>query len=127
MQKAVTLPVNHPLRKPLLDALRPLVEKDLRQKVLFRVDFIRVLGDFAFLKTEPRTPADKPLDFTKTHYKSLIDQGVFDGPVCYALVKKVEGRWVGQVHVIGPSDVTWANWTEVPYRAPRALLLPEQH
>ena len=122
MQKPLTLTVNHPLRKPILDALRPLVEKDLRQRVLFRVTFIRVLGDFAFLQCEPRTPADKPL-----HYKSLIDQGVFDGPVCYALVKRVKGRWVSQVHVIGPTDVAWSNWAGAPYNAPRSLILPEQN
>ena len=124
-QKPTNLPANHPLRKPILDGLRALVEKDIKQKVIFRVDILRVLGDFAFIKCEPRTPADKPIDFKKTHYKPDIEQNFWDGPTCWGLVRKVKGKWTGVVQVIGPTDVAWSNWTEKPYNAPKALLFPD--
>jgi hypothetical protein len=112
----------HPLRKPLLDALRPRVEGDLKQPVIFRVTKLHVLGDFAFVVCEPRTPADKPIDFKKTHYKALLEQGIFDGATTYALLKKVGGKWKAVEHVIGPTDVAWSNWAGPPHNAPRALL-----
>ena len=116
----------HPLRKPLLDALRPRIEADLKQKVIFRVRKLRVLGDFAFVVCEPRTPADKPIDFKKTRYKSEIDQGVFDGATTYSLLKKHLGKWKAVEHVIGPTDVAWSNWTGPPHHVPKVLLdLPE--
>lgn len=124
-QKPTSLPANHPLRKPILDGLRALVEKDIKQKVIFRVTTLRVLGDFAFVQCEPRTPADKPIDFKKTRYKSDIEQGAWDGPTCYGLVRKTKGKWIGVVHVIGPTDVAWSEWTEKPYNAPKTLLFPD--
>ena len=124
-QKPTNLPANHPLRKPILDGLRVLVEKDIKQKVTFRVATLRILGDFAFIKCEPRTPADKPIDFKKTRYKSDIEQGFWDGPTCWGLVRKLKGKWTGIVQVIGPTDVAWSDWTEKPYNAPKALLFPD--
>jgi hypothetical protein len=112
----------HPLRKPLLDALRPRIEGDLKQPVVFRVTKLHVLGDFAFVVGEPRTPTDKPIDFKKTHYKSEIEQQIFDGPTTYALLKKVGGKWKAVEHVIGPTDVAWSAWAGPPHNAPKALL-----
>lgn len=124
--KPVEIGPGHPLRKPLLDALRPRIEADLKQKVLFRVTKLRVLGDLAFVVCEPRTPADKPIDFKKTHYKSLIADGIFDGATTYALLKRVNGKWKAVEHVTGPTDVAWSNWAGPPHNAPNVLLgLPE--
>ena len=121
-QKPTEIGPNHPLRKPLLDALRPRIEADLKQKVLFRVTKLRVLGNFAFAECEPRTPADKPIDFKKTRYKTEIEQGVFDGAATFALLKKINGRWKAVAHVIGPTDVAWSDWAGPPHNAPRTLL-----
>ncbi|WP_309720620.1 hypothetical protein [Armatimonas sp.] len=125
-QKPMEIGPKHPLRKPLLDALRPRIEGDLKQPVLFRVTKLQVLGDFAFVVCEPRTPADKPIDFKKTRYRSEIEQGVFDGATTYALLKKAGGKWKAVEHVIGPTDVAWSNWAGPPHNAPNSLLgLPD--
>ena len=124
--KPIDIGPTHPLRKPLLDALRPRIEADLKQRVLFRVTKLRVLGDFAFVVCEPRTPADKPIDFKKTRYKSEIEQGAFDGATTYALLKKIGGKWKAIEHVTGPTDVAWSNWAGPPHSVPKKLLgLPD--
>jgi hypothetical protein len=124
--KPTEIGATHPLRKLLLDALRPRIENDLKQKVIFRVTKLRVQGDFAFVVCEPRTPADKPIDFKKTHYKELMDQQIFDGATTYVLLKKVGGKWKAVEHVIGPTDVAWSNWAGPPHKAPKTLLgLPD--
>jgi hypothetical protein len=121
-QKPTDIGANHPLRKPLMEALRPRIEADLKQKVIFRVRTLRMLGDYVFIVCEPRTPADKPIDFKKTHYKELVEQGIFDGPTTYALLKKVGGKWKAVEHVTGPTDVAWSNWAGPPYNVPNVLL-----
>ncbi len=121
-QKPTEVGAKHPLRKTLLDALRPRIEADLKQVVIFRVRTLRILGSFAFVVCEPRTPTDKPIDFKKTHYKTAIEQEAFDGAITYALLKKTEGKWKAIEHVIGPTDVAWSNWAGPPYHVPTALL-----
>ena len=124
--KPTEIGATHPLRKPLMDALRPRIEADLKQKIIFRVAKLRVLGDLAFVVCEPRTPADKPIDFKKTRYKAEIEQGFFDGATTYALLKKIRGNWKAVEHVTGPTDVAWSNWAGPPHNAPKSLLgLPE--
>lgn len=112
------------LRKAVLDALRPSIEKDLKQKVIFKVETIRVYDGWAFVKAQPLTPKSKPIDFKKTHHKQRIEDGVFDGDVIYALLKLKSKVWKVADFVIGPTDVYWSNWTGPPYSAPKEVLPP---
>jgi len=67
------------LRKAVLDGLRPSIEDDLKQKVIFVVGDIRVLSDWAYLQVTPVRPDSKPIDFSKTKYKEAMEGGMFDG------------------------------------------------
>jgi hypothetical protein len=122
--KLIKPDTKNPLRKQVLDGLRPSIEKDLGQKVIFKVDIIRVYGDWAFLNVHPLQPNSKPIDFKKTKYKQALEEGAFDGSSTYALLKKSTGKWVVKTFVIGPTDVAWSVWMEEPYHAPKALFPP---
>lgn len=116
---------NSTLRKDVLNALRPHVEKDLGQKVVFMVSQLRVYQGWALVFARPVRPDLKPIDFKKTHYKELIDQGVFDGDSLYALLKQdSKKKWVMKTFVIGPTDVAWSGWMGEPYFAPKTLFPP---
>jgi hypothetical protein len=101
-----------PRRKPLLDALRPEIESDLGQKLIFEVAHLRERNGSAFAVVHPRTPAGKPVDFTKTRYAQRQADGVLDGDSVFALLQYRDDRWQVQEFVVGPTDVAWANWAQ---------------
>lgn len=112
------------LRKAVLDGLRPSIEKDLKQKVIFKVETIRVYDGWAFVHVFPIQPNGREIDFRKTKYREALDMGVFDGSSTYALLRKVGSKWVVKTFAIGPTDVVWSNWYEPPYNAPKKVLPP---
>lgn len=112
----------NPLRKAVLDGLRPVIQKDLGQKVVFIVGDIRVVEDWAYVQVTPVQTNSKPIDFTKTRYKEAIDEGFFDGSTTYALLRKQGEQWVTMTFQVGPTDVCWMGWSEAPYNAPGRVL-----
>lgn len=108
------------LRKTLLDALRPDVERDLGQKVKFVVRLLRVQDSWAFATLVPRTPVGAPIDFGRTRHAERQREGMLDGDTLYALLQQGPGGWRVRTFVIGPTDVTWAGWPE-EYGAPKTL------
>lgn len=109
-------------RKEILDDLRPTIERDLGQKVLFRVKTLSVQEGFAFLEVAALTPSGIPIDYSKTHYRKQMDEGVFDNtdaPVI-ALMRYSKGAWRVATFVIAPTDVAYAGWWQ-KYGAPRSL------
>ena len=113
-----------PLRKALLDALRPAVAKDLGQPVKFVVTTLRATDGHAFAQVTPQTPAGKPIDFQRTRYAQQQRNGLLDGDMIHALLAKEQGRWVVKAFVVAPTDVSWAGWDE-EFGAPRALIFPD--
>ncbi|MGF7148487.1 hypothetical protein FHS96_002115 [Sphingomonas zeicaulis] len=113
-----------PLRKTLLDALRPVIAKDLGQPVKFVVTTLRATDRHAFAQVTPQTPSGKPIDFRQTHYAQQQRDGLLDGDMIHALLAREQGRWVVKDFVLAPTDVAWAAWDE-EYGAPRALILPD--
>ena len=115
------VPVGDPLRRPILDALRPAIQSDLGgQPVQFMVHRLRVQGDWAFYAGPIQQPNGRPIDFGKTRYASALENGVFDGPGTYALLRRQGGRWRVVTFVIGPTDVAWLAWPD-EFNAPAAL------
>jgi hypothetical protein len=110
-----------PLRKVLLDVLRPTIERDLGQKKLvFVVRTLRVQGDWAFADVAPRTPAGRPVDFRKTRHAERLRLGMLDDDTIFALMKRSGGRWRVVTFAVGPTDVAWDGWDK-EYGAPRSL------
>lgn len=112
------------LRKAILDGLRPTIEKDLKQKVIFRVASLRKFANWAYVEAQPLTPKGAKIDFKKTHYKELMDQGVFDGDALHAVLKLDSNKWKVKAFVIGPTDVAWMAWIDKPVSAPKQVLPP---
>lgn len=115
-----SVPVGAPLRRTLLNTLRPSIEDELNQPVQFMVDRLRVQGDWAFYAGSIQQPNGRPIDFSMTRYASALENGVFDGPGTYGLMHRVKGRWTVTVFVIGPTDVAYIGWPD-EYGAPMSL------
>jgi hypothetical protein len=110
-----------PLRKVLLDALRPAIERDLGQKkLIFVIRVLRVQGEWAFADVAPRTSAGKPIDFRKTRHAERLRLGMLDDDTVYLLLRRSRGRWKVVTFAVGPTDVSWDGWDE-EYGAPRSL------
>lgn len=113
--------VGDPLRRPILDALRPALQRDLDgQAMQFVVDRLRVQGDWAFYAGSIQQPNGRPIDFSQTRYASALKNGVFDGPGTYALLRRSAGGWRVVTFVVGPTDVAWLGWSDA-HGAPDAL------
>jgi hypothetical protein len=106
-------------RKAIADALRAPVEKELRQKVVFKIDHLKVSGDWAFLRGVPQRPGGGRVDYSATPYQQRIEDGVFDDWIC-ALLRKRAGKWQVVRYVIGATDVVYEGWDE-EYKAPPAI------
>lgn len=108
-----------PERKAIMDAMRVPIEKDLKQKVIFQVDHLKVQGQWAFFSGKNLTPSGKKIDYRKTRYKEAIEHDAFDDWTC-ALVKKTGKKWKVVAYAIGATDVVWDGWYE-KYKAPKAI------
>jgi hypothetical protein len=108
-------------RKAIMDGLRPTIQKDLGQPVIFKVFELNVADDFAFAHVEPLTPSGNHIDFRKTHYRSLVEEGDFDGGAStFALLHYRSGSWKVKTFVIGPTDVAYGSWW-YEYDAPKSI------
>ena len=108
-----------PLRKVLLDALRPTVEADLGQPVQFIVRTLRTQGEWTFAVVVPRTKDGREIDYKKTRHAQRIREGAFDGGYVQALLRNQSGRWTVKDFAVGPTDVYYAGWPDTfgaPYR-----------
>lgn len=106
-------------RKALMDALRPSVEKVLKQSVVFQVQTLHVLNGWAFFYGRPLQPNGRPVDYSRTPFAQEVKEGVFGDNVC-ALYHKVNGRWRVVASRVGSTDVAWETWDR-DYHAPRAI------
>ena len=103
-----------------MDALRVPVEKDLKQRVIFKVDRLRVAGDWAYARVSPTKPNGDEIDFTKTKYREQVELGAFD-PQGEALLRLEEDGWRVLEWAFGGTDVASVEWGE-NYRFPKSLL-----
>ncbi len=101
---------DNPLRKMLLDMIRPRVETELRTKVQFIVEKMRVEDDCAFLIVTPRKENGRKIDIENTIFRNAGDQ--MDGLTIYSLLKLRNGHWYEFVNATGPTDVVFETWPE---------------
>lgn len=114
--RAYTPPPSGLERKAILDALRVPVEKELRQKIVFRIardDRLRVQDSWALLRGGLQLPDGHPVDYRRTVYQARIDDGVFDDGI-YALLRKQRGKWRVVSYAIGATDVPFTTWKGAP-------------
>ena len=114
------VPVGDPQRRVLLDSIRPAIESHIGQPVQFVVDTLQTQGDWAFYAGRIQQPNGRPIDFSRTPYAEALEEGMFDGPSTYALLRRQGARWRLVDWVVGPTDVTYAGWPS-EYGAPESL------
>ncbi len=107
-----------PDRKPILDAIRPRVESEMRGPVEFVVRSIRAQGGFAFAVLDPQRPGGKPISPAETGHADAAE--FMDGLTVYALVLWSNDRWNLVDAVTGPTDVAYEPWPAI-YGAPPAI------
>ena len=109
-------------RARILNALRVPVAKELKRPVVFRVDYLKVRGDWAFLRGVPRQPGGKPMEYRGTPYEQARKEGVFDDWICALLRRQRPGSgpWRVVRYAIGATDVAYEGWDR-EFGAPSAI------
>jgi len=102
-------PQGSPLRREILDAVRPFVERKLNAPIEFRVLDLKVSGDWAFAKLMPQRPGGASIDVSATPMGKL-DQDFLDGVHTEAVLRRVGGTWRVQEAEIGATDVWYTEW-----------------
>ena len=117
--RAYTPPAGSPERTAIMDVLRLPVEADLRQKVVFKVQHLKIIGTWALARVVPVRPNGSEIDYSRTRYREELEVGAFDGEG-EALLRNDGGSWRLLEWRFGASDTEVPMWLE-KYRAPAGL------
>jgi hypothetical protein len=109
--QAGTAERDSPIRRDIMDALRPLAEWAFDPPVEFVVRQLRVAGDVAFAAVDAQRPGGAPIDLASSPLVRRDGEpvGLVDGPHLEALLQKSGAMWVPVHHAVGSSDV-WYAW-----------------
>lgn len=110
---------NSPERKAIMNTLRVPLEKELKQRVVFRIRRLKVQNGWAFLEGVPHQPDGKPVNHRNTRHQTAIEAGAFDDGIL-ALLRKEEGAWRVVVYDIGSTDYP-APSCQQKYKAPPGI------
>lgn len=117
--QTTTPKIGSPERKALMDALRVPVESELKSKVVFKVDALKVQGAWAFMRGVPQQPSGARMDYRKSRYQQQIREGFFEDWIC-ALWRKQGNSWTVVRYFIGATDVVYDGWDR-EFGAPSAI------
>lgn len=106
-------------RAAIMEALRAPAKKDLGRTVVFKVDRLRVAGDWAFARVVPTLSDGSEIDYSKSRFKKRMELGAFD-PQGEALLRMKGGEWKVVEWVFGATDVPSAGWAD-KHRFPQSL------
>ena len=84
-------PRGEPIRKELLDTIRPRVEAEMRTRVQFVVDTINIIGECAFVIATPQHKDGSPIAIETTRFARDIE--FLDGLTTYSLMIYQNHRW----------------------------------
>jgi len=106
-------------RSALLDTLRPSIEKELKQKIVFVIHQINVQGTWAFVDGRLRTTNGKVPSWKGTPYAKAASYGAQSDGIS-ALLKRSGNGWRIIEKAIGCTDVCYVDWWK-RYKAPKAI------
>jgi hypothetical protein len=109
-------------RAAIMDAIRGPAEKELKQSVIFKVEHLRVAGEWAYAKVSPTRPDGGELNYSKTKFQKLIDLGAFDPQGEALLFKEEDGEWTVVEWVFGSTDVPSVEWSSKHPGIPKSVL-----
>jgi hypothetical protein len=108
-QKITNPAAGTPERKAILDGMRSAVESQLQSELVFVVNDIRATSLWAFVNAKPQRKDGKPIDGKKIFGDAWQHM---DGLTTTAILKKDGGKWTLVQHVIGATDIWWAEYCE---------------
>jgi hypothetical protein len=117
-QAPYTPRLGSPERKIIMDAARIPVEAKLHKRVIFKVEHLKVEGDWAFMTGIPQTP-DGRLAYEGTEYEAGWRAGGISN-VVVVLLQWQGDRWRVITYAIGPTDVVYEDW-DLKYIAPGGI------
>lgn len=120
-QEVRTPAAGSPERKALMNVLRVLCEKDLGQKVIFRVHHLKLADGWAFARVVPVQANGRDIDYSRTRYAGDLAEVAFGG-TGEALLRRNGAGWSLVEWRFGASDTEVDLWLE-KYGFPRVLLL----
>ena len=106
-------------RTELLDSLRPSVENELKQKIVFVINTISVQGSWAFIDGRLQTTDGKVPSWKGTKYADAAKYGAQSDGIS-ALLKRSGSSWRIIAKGIGCTDVCYADWWS-RFKAPKAI------
>ena len=115
--QAITPEAGTPLRKAVLDGLRPMIEAEVGAPVEFVVVKMRVLDGWAFVMVVPQRPGGGAIDYSVTRYSEVAKTDAFDEQAI-ALLRVSPSGWLVYQYVLGATDVPWLEW-KLYYPVPR--------
>jgi hypothetical protein len=108
------------LRKELLDAARPVFEKETGGPVEFVVHRLNVMEGWGFGDVLLQRPRGRTIDWSKTKYAEDEKNGAFDPGGSFFLLKQSGANWTVVEFATGPTDVAWDSWRQ-DYHLPSQL------
>ncbi len=119
-QDAGMQPENSPESAAILKALSVPVSKDLKQKITFSTDKLKVEGDWAFVSGQAKNAEGGEPNWKLTKYQKFIKSGDFEDNL-FALLKKTNGKWRVVTYMMNCHDVCYLDWAK-RYKAPEAII-----
>lgn len=112
-----------PLRGEILDAARPVFERETGGPVEFVVRTLNVYDVWAFGALSPQRPGGGAIDWASTKFGEDLAAGMFEPGVSFVLLRKADsGEWLLVEYAIGPTDVAW-DWWRQQLNLPEALFI----
>lgn len=92
--------------------MTPVVSAEIGKPVSLQPTTTNVDGDWAYLVALPRNADGSAIDWATTSLASAHEHGAMDvSGAVHALLHKESGVWVVLEHVVGATDVAWADWS----------------
>jgi hypothetical protein len=111
-QEAVFRPEpGSPLRRELMNTLRPMIEEKLYAPIEFRVNELKVSGEWAFAQVMPQRPGGTPVRVRDTPMADMHEL-IGDDVHTEAILRRVRGSWRVVDYYVGSTDVWYMDWCD---------------
>ncbi len=101
------------LRTELLDAARPVFERETGGPVEFVVRQLNVLDVWAFGNVTLQRPGGGAIDWSRTKFGQDEAEGMFEADGHFFLLRRADsGEWMPVEYALGPTDVAWDWWRQ---------------
>ncbi|AHB49474.1 hypothetical protein W911_15420 [Hyphomicrobium nitrativorans NL23] len=120
-QQIVKPELGSALRAEILDAARPVFERETGGPVEFVINTLNVLDTWAYGNVRLQRPGGGRIDWSRTKYAEADAEGMFDPAGNQFLLRKSDaGEWMLVEYALGPTDVAW-DWWRQQLNLPEAL------